>query len=51
MNTQETKEEPTEDMDASEEEWVSEDDTIIGKAFKWSLVVIAGLLVVAAIGY
>jgi hypothetical protein len=51
LNTQETKEEPTEDMDASEEEWVSEDDTIIGKAFKWSLVVIAGLLVVAAIGY
>lgn len=51
MNTQETKEEPTEDMDASEEEWVSEDDTIIGKAFKWSLVVIAGLLVVVAVGY
>jgi hypothetical protein len=51
LNTQETKEEPTEDMDASEEEWVSEDDTIIGKAFKWSLVVIAGLLVVVAVGY
>ncbi len=51
MNTQETQKKPTQEMDPSEEEWVPEDDTIIGKAFKWSLVVIGSLIVVIAIGY
>jgi hypothetical protein len=51
LNTQETKKKPTQEMDTSEEEWVPEDDTIIGKAFKWSLVVIGSLFVVVAIGY
>ena len=32
--------------DDEEDVWVPEDDTIIGKSFRWSLAVIAGLAVV-----
>ncbi len=34
---------------APEEEWVPEDDTVIGKAFRWSLAVIVAVAAVAAI--
>ncbi|MBT4137167.1 MAG: hypothetical protein HOE48_04585, partial [Candidatus Latescibacteria bacterium] len=35
----------------TEEEWVPEDDSIIGRAFRWSLMVIVGIGVLVAVGY
>ena len=43
------REKPPEEIDTTEEEWVPEDDSIIGKAFRWSLVVIAGVAVLVVI--
>lgn len=46
--------EPKENQGASNElddEWVAEDDTIIGRAFRWSLLVFAVIGVLVGIGY
>jgi len=51
LNSEEVKEKPSSDVETTEEEWVPEDDSIIGKAFKWSLVVIAGIIVLVGMGY
>jgi hypothetical protein len=37
--------------DGEEDVWVPEDDTIIGRTFRWSLVVIVGLALAMALGF
>ena len=51
--TEQAKEKPPKGAGSEDEaeEWVPEDDAVIGRAFRWSLVVIAGIAVLVGIGF